>query len=143
MKIVFLDIDGVLNYEGCEIEHPLGHTGVDPEKVELLNQLLERTGAKVVISSTWRKHYTRKELTEYLESQGFRGEVIGFTPVHRGIRSFRGDEVGSWLSEHPEITHHVILDDDGDFHADQPLIQTDCMVGLTRENIDEAVRRLS
>ena len=51
MKIIFLDVDGELtysNYRNSETEN------IDPEKVSLVKEICDRTGAKVVISSSWR-----------------------------------------------------------------------------------------
>ena len=53
MKIIFLDIDGVLNCKYTK-EEIFFFPFVSPKKIELLKQLIERTGAKVVLSSTWR-----------------------------------------------------------------------------------------
>lgn len=64
MKIIFLDIDGVLNhedfyrerfekrYDDGAIEHP--YSEIDPKTVQRLNKIIEETGANIVISSTWR-----------------------------------------------------------------------------------------
>lgn len=63
MKIIFLDIDGVLNsdeyfdkikylkIEGIESE-------IDRKKVKLLQEAVKQTGAKVVLTSSWR--YTKR-----------------------------------------------------------------------------------
>ncbi|MFR1854625.1 MAG: HAD domain-containing protein, partial [Beduini sp.] len=53
MKIIILDIDGVLNCEYCKIKIDGVHFVMD-EKIILLKQLVDRTGAKIVLSSTWR-----------------------------------------------------------------------------------------
>lgn len=54
MKIIFLDIDGVLNCKFTKKEI-FWFAFVSPQKIELLKQLIERSGAKVVLSSTWRR----------------------------------------------------------------------------------------
>ena len=82
MKIIFLDFDGILNHEafykeryekrndGNVIEHP--YNQIDPKCVANLNNLCEATGAKIVISSTWRNSgldYCK----DVLEYHGFNG----------------------------------------------------------------------
>ena len=55
MKLIFLDIDGVLNYEGYERFTRSGTRFVDPVLIKRLKKIIDRTGAKVVLSSTWRR----------------------------------------------------------------------------------------
>lgn len=55
MKLIFLDIDGVLNYEGYERFTRMGTRFVDPVLIKRLKKIIDRTGAKVVLSSTWRR----------------------------------------------------------------------------------------
>ncbi len=51
MKALFLDIDGVLN---CHDARPNGYCGIHPGKVRLLDQIVERTGCRIVLASAWR-----------------------------------------------------------------------------------------
>lgn len=55
MKLIFLDIDGVLNYEGYERLTRSGTRFVDPILIKRLKKIIDCTGAKVVLSSTWRR----------------------------------------------------------------------------------------
>ena len=94
MKILFLDIDGVLNNEVILKNAP--HCEVlDATNVQQLNHIIAQTGAKVVVSSAWRQGRTIKQLQEVLEHDGFVGEVIGKTP--RLLAGVRGDEIMSWI----------------------------------------------
>ena len=54
MKIIFLDIDGVLNYRGCKSKSPSGCYGIEQDKVKLLKNIVEQTNAKLVLTSTWK-----------------------------------------------------------------------------------------
>ncbi len=132
-KVIFLDIDGVLNsvdwmqrIDGCNIwDQADGGSQLDPEAVKRLEYIVSKTGAQVVISSTWRKMYDVATIEGFLRRHGFTGKVIGET-VHRiptdertttqQMASVyqRGWEINAWLDEHPEVTHFVILDDDSD-----------------------------
>ena len=71
---------------------------VNPAAVALLNRVIERTGAKVVISSSWRHAFTIEGFRWLFGEKGFRGEVIGCTTLEE--RLTRGAEIWAWLQEH-------------------------------------------
>lgn len=50
-KIIFLDVDGVLNYMSYRNKST---ANIDPSKVEMLAYICTQTNAKVVITSSWR-----------------------------------------------------------------------------------------
>ena len=53
MKIIFLDIDGVCNC--CDTKERFhGLIGVDPILVARIKEIVDATGAEIVLSSTWR-----------------------------------------------------------------------------------------
>jgi len=82
MKVIFLDIDGVLNTWSFIAKLPSSASyqdAIDREAVSRLNRLVEATGAKVVISSSWRRIHTPADMQKLLDHQGFRGEVIDRT----------------------------------------------------------------
>ena len=120
MKIIFLDIDGVLN---CEKAYRSGecnyvkwnwengtedhHQSFCSWSKELLNKLIDETDAKIVISSTWRSsgiEFMRK----VWELEGMHGEIIGITPNFRGdINGYtipRGCEIDYFLSSSSRIS---------------------------------------
>jgi hypothetical protein len=141
MKLIFLDIDGVMNNElfyttkHQHIRHkeakedaPEGSWDIDERCVILLNHIINKTKAKVVISSSWRSSYSIEEFQTIFEYLGFRGEIISKTP-HLVFRSSveynysvpRGCEIKAWLELNKNIlgdkmskTKYVILDDDSD-----------------------------
>ncbi len=136
MKIIFLDIDGVLNRIGTRNRTETrwqGYIGMEPELVMRFNQLCERTGAKVVLSSVWRKD---DEWEKTMQANGLTCEFIGRTPSHDSGE--RGDEVDFWLcgflaANPDEQVRYAILDDDPDFFPSQPLYHTNYEDGLTPE----------
>lgn len=112
MKIIFLDIDGVLNvrYPGRDEYGRLFH----PHLVENLRNIVEKTEAKIVISSTWRMSGL-SIMKEMWEKRDLPGEVIDIIPNfmrERGTILCRGDEIKDWLDRHPEVTNYVYIDDD-------------------------------
>ena len=154
MKIVFLDIDGVLNSVDWYIrrkamEEQLGamprrHREIDPAAVERLNRLLEATGAEVVISSTWRRLHSLREIEEYLRACGYHGpRLLDDTPV---LCTLRGLEIQDWLDHaRDDITPDdiVILDDDSDMeHLEDRLVLTRHTTGLLDEHVERAIEML-
>jgi len=112
-KIIFLDFDGVLNCNTTKdlvTFPPWGaiFRGLDDDKVQLVSKLAEVTGAKVVISSTWRLHFSIAELKDILAKRGFTADVVGETPhSHKE----RGDEIQDWIEENGKPEAFVVLDD--------------------------------
>lgn len=141
-KTIFLDVDGVLNRRGTRERGPHSTYGVDCSLVPLFRKLIEATDAQIVLSSTWRLY---PEMVTYLWRQ--LGEDIKARCVGMTIELWdeeRGHEIQKWLDGHPEVTQFVILDDTPDMaHLMPHLIQTDSNVGLSEEDVAEAIRRLT
>lgn len=159
MKIVFLDFDGVLNSHLYFKSTPRGkelHDDIDPEAVARLNTLCTETGAKIVVSSTWRLGRPVDALQAILDARGFKGEVIGKTEDMRcGPNSdaiLRGNEVLQWIKAHPaecgapywDFSEYVILDDDSDFLYWQRnnLVLCDPFAGMTPQTVFRAKKVL-
>lgn len=120
MKVLFLDIDGVLNHQNTK-DRVCGFVGLDPELIAIFNKIVDAVpDLKIVVSSTWRKsvmpgvYHNFDELKALLAKRGLKGEIIGRTPDFAHIGGHRGSEIGNWLVGHPEVTHYAILDDDSD-----------------------------
>lgn len=141
MKVIFLDIDGVLNTP------PLAALREDaalcPERVARLEELCARTGAVLVLSSTWRRLYGLSDIRGWLVEKGLsRGRLIDRTPVLPG--RYRGEEIAAWLeSVGPRVKTFVILDDDADM-ADlgDRLVQTTTQDGLQDAHVERAAELL-
>jgi hypothetical protein len=160
VKIIFLDIDGVLNHEAFYKERfekryeegamPHPHSEIDPKSVENLNTLIKETDAKVVISSTWR-HSGLEYCKDVLEFHGFNGEIIDITPSHQS--RFRGLEILDWVKTNEKLigeryfnfTEYVILDDDSDmlYWQRNNFMLIDRFVGLTMGDVFRAKRILN
>ncbi len=154
MKVIFLDIDGVLNWIGCpDIIQDVYF--VNDEKIFLLKEIIDRTGAKVVLSSTWRfgwfdrdnginteKSYRFEKLEEKLADNGI--EFLSKTPVIK--HASRGKVIQKWLENWngEKIENFVILDDgcSAEPYADR-LILTSTYKGLQSEDVEKAVSLLN
>lgn len=165
MRVLFLDIDGVLNDRDTLIaadstdtatEAEAAIVGMDPcallgdlrsisaEMVRHLNTLIERAKVDgVVISSSWRIGFSLQFIEAVLKHHGFKGTVIGKTPRSNprdgSFRILRGWEIREWLVDHPEVTDFVILDDDSDMDDLPNFVHVNGSKGLTMNDIEQAV----
>lgn len=129
MKVLFLDVDGVLNsMTWFASQPPTAVTEVDPAAVRRIQRIVERTGARVVLSSSWRGSDDHPgELEAKLVGAGV--PIHGRTPRLEG---HRGDEIRAWLAVHPEVTAFAIIDDDSDAgeHYPDRFVRTYTRVGM-------------
>lgn len=152
MKVIFLDVDGVLNsdeyfdriqnldIEGIESE-------IDINKVKLLKKAVDTTGAKVVLSSSWRYTKNALALKKLLADYGIR--ITDSTPV---VENKRGLEIKKWLENNDNVEDFVILDDEVFDSYDSCLMEklvkmskekeTDIGEGLLPENVEKIIERL-
>ncbi len=157
MKVIFLDIDGVLNV------YPPGRDEYGdhfmPHLIENLKYILDNTGAKIVVSSSWRL-CGEQTMKEMWEKRNLPGEVIGITPnmtygINCNTSTPRGKEIERWLYTNIGIESYVILDDDSDMLEDQMInfVRTsdnpthpdhvDIGYGLTRICAEQAIEILN
>lgn len=100
MKIIFLDIDDVINIKW--------KSKWDKTAIYNLNEIIKNTGAKIVVTSTWRIAYDLPKLKEIFQKQGIVGEVISVTPI---LNMDRGHEILEWLKENKDISNFAVIDD--------------------------------
>jgi len=159
MKVIFLDIDGVLNhnlyYEKINYDKSdYPYSKFDPEKIELLNTLIKNTGAKIIISSTWRKNTQKEELEKIMQKRGFKYTILDFTPKLSYNGNYgavpRGCEIQVWIDKNIEFNKrdslkYVIFDDDSDMllWQKESYFQVDGYCGLTPNIIYRAERFLN
>lgn len=133
MRVIFLDIDGVVNTFQIYKEKPAHLADVFMPKIKdyylyicssgdgrvsngqaiiWLEKICKDWNAKIVLTSTWRLRFDNACQALYNTGLSKDVEIIGRTP---SVEShYRGKEIQLWLEEHPEVTDFVILDDDGD-----------------------------
>lgn len=153
-RIVFLDIDGVLNHRrvwhgrreraaALDKPHAIAYASFDRVCVMRLNRILDETGAVCVLSSSWRRSFSLDEMRDMLAHNGFTGQLIGKTDYLQN--SVRGEEIQKWLDEcERDVERIVILDDEADMYPlIHRLVQTDFdNGGLLDEHVDRAVEML-
>lgn len=130
MKVLFLDIDGVLNWE--KTTHKVdGWRGLCDIRIERLNKIfLAVPEVQVVLSSSWRDmiglYQTRGELLK----RGYKGPDFHSATISSAVINERGGEIKDWFFRHDmkveefakrenpprwapkPVTNFVILDDD-------------------------------
>ena len=163
-KVIFLDIDGVLNtgrwYSKMDRNTPKDKYGYafDPNAVANLKKIIDETGAEIVISSSW-KSFGLSELEEMWQDRVLPGKLIGITPNtvsdemllnadldHMELFSIRGMEIKEWLSKKGKyVSHYVIIDDMDNMLQEQKshFVQTNPEVGITEENAVQAISILN
>lgn len=153
MKVIFLDVDGVLNSHKYtvrtkdDIEHT--YKFLEKNKIEHLKQIVEATNARLVLSSTWRMSFDQNlKPTDYL------GTSIADALQNQGLvlysktDNFNDDrylEIKDWLENHSKVDRFVILDD-GDFDWKELRsfwVKTSFYIGLTGRLADDVVRMLN
>lgn len=122
MKIIYLDIDGVLctHRASAAIGETVRMDYLDPIACKLVERLITEFQAKIVISSTWRLVCSKGEMYQLFRCAGHHILANAIytrwcTPDFKGKK--RGYEIEASLSEienHDHVTHYVILDDDSD-----------------------------
>lgn len=133
MKILFLDIDGVLNsqrsayaFGGFPFDVDKHRNRFDEVAIALVRNICTAAGAQIVLSSSWRTDKDWQRIGRSLNLP-----IVDRTPyLHPGPR---GVEIAAWLAEHPEVECYAILDDDGDMLDEQRpfFVQTTHQDGLT------------
>lgn len=155
MKLLFLDIDGVLNWESYVAKDWLepiedewyGAHVIDPECVAVLNEVVAATGCRLVLSSTWRVRYkVFGEVNAILKSRGlatnlWRRTDAPFQLEPGGRWSKRGDEIMRFVGTRPTfdgLTWAVLDDEPMDLVGDH-LVLTDSAFGLQPEHVGALV----
>ena len=146
IKVVFLDVDGVLNNNKTTRKTTGGYPFVGSRLLKNLKRIITETGAKVVLSSDWRydrddPRYNRDYLELHNELLRYGIKLYGFTPELPSAH--RGAEIDEWLKAHAEVSNFVILDDRTDIEPNTDhWVQTVMSRGLGAEETRKAIEIL-
>lgn len=148
MKLIFLDVDGVLNTTsnwGIKLVNGVWEGGtIEPAKVSAINQIVDATGAKIVVSSMWRVGRTVEDLQKLLNDEGAEFEIIGTTPE---APRERWGQILKWLQSHSGAlnSHYVIIDDwlEAGWGHSGHFVNTDPEVGITDADVQKAIEILN
>lgn len=146
MKILFLDIDGVLNSERYVKSHQKAGVVIDETKMTLLKAIIEKTGALIVLTSSWREHWNRE--SELCDSSGIEiNEIFGKFALSvfdktTDERMPREQQIRSYLDSLPRIDSFAIVDDmylSAEFIGNR-FVRTSCFKdGLTERDAEAII----
>lgn len=125
-KYIFLDVDGVLNGQ-----HSFNETCLYPFYLNNLKELINKTNAKIILSSSWR-NFLHKENNKYVPNKegGYGDKLIkAFDELNLEIHDTtelgystkkRGFQIKEWLDNYADKEYkYIILDDDDDMLTEQ------------------------
>lgn len=149
LKIIFLDIDGVLNSVAYDRVRTLTEGNIDVSRLPLLKRIVDATGAQIVLSSTWRVHWDKREA--YCDAIGRELNAVfqkaGLTIFDKTpVMDCRQQEITAWIDAHPQLQNFVILDDifGGWGELEAHLVRTNSRIGrgLEEGHADAAIKIL-
>lgn len=155
MKLIFLDVDGNLNYLGCKARSATGCLGIEDEKVKLLRQIIDHTDASVILTSTWKTDWFR---TQYIEDLPKDGQYLVRQLGKYGIFILDKTEDPSWAQRGQgildfienskyNVEQFVILDDESfdfiELGLENHFVKTSFADGLLPEHVEKAVSILN
>lgn len=151
MKVIFLDIDGVLNSRAYDRKRNWDEqTDIDETRLPLIKEIVDATNAKIVLSSTWRQHWDKeKNLCDedglYINKtfDKFGLSIYDKTP-DLGITALRREEISKWLKEtEQKIDSFVIIDDYryGWGDLSEHFVKTDpnFQLGIEKDHVEKAI----
>jgi len=162
MKIIFLDVDGVLNSEVWNHNHKFeAENGflIDEEAIKLLSYLIKTSGAKIVLHSGWRFWFDKNFSPIRKESENFKNlldknglSFYDFTPdlTTEEIRESgkfslaKPKEILLWLNNHSDISNWVVIDDIvlNDETIQKHQVAPDSKIGLSIADLEKAIKLL-
>ncbi len=149
MKVIFLDFDGVLNTDSYI--RSCGYDGLilDPSKMRLLKKIVELTGAKIVLTTSWKEHWEKDD-----KKCDGSGKLMNTVFARYGLEIYdkvphkreREDSIVKWLEDNPQAEKYVILDDavlEGELIRDFFIRTSAFREGLEQEHAEKAIRLLN
>lgn len=159
IKAIFLDVDGVLNCQDTE-ETCGDYIGIEDTKVILLKQIIDATGAIIILVSSWKEGWisnpnfkiTQDELATYLDEKLAKQGLVIKGKTFDGNSDMRGKGIIRFIDKQKEIginiDKYIILDDEMFDYLEvdiaRHLIKTSfCGNGLELEHVKRAIEALA
>ena len=150
--VIFLDFDGVLSTDDYLDQlraansktHDYFGRLFDPECISCLRRIIKSTGARIVITSSWRNYLSTFQFILMWHIRKLPGILAGVVPQGS---AYRGNEIDEWLKQHTNISRYAILDDmdSRQFKSDQSshLVTTNHFKGLQPEHLPQTLSILA
>lgn len=153
MKLLFLDIDGVLNNEKSQTCAPSGCTGIDDKLTKRLARIIEETDALIILTSDWKIGWESfdvdcsedaKYLNRKLKRFGLKISAKTYDYyVYDLFFEDRGKGIHKYLEKVNNVESYVVIDDhtftDFDIEIMEHLVLTDCKEGLTDSDVEKSI----
>lgn len=135
MKVIFLDHDGVMvtsnqfgsrftkqrkhrrkGMKSSDLDVNLRFDNFDRKAVSILNEIIQKTDAEIVVSSDWKKHSSLNEMKEFYKQQGVIKSPVSFTPdvnktkLTQSLEDVRCVEIKEYLTDN-NVESWVCVDD--------------------------------
>ena len=128
MKVIFLDVDGVLNsVDTSEVFQ--GFVGIDDKLVSKLRKIVRATGAQIVLSSSWKHDWEpldkdkQNKYGDYLDQKHKKYLLSAVDKTSEANSECRGEGIIEWVGTH-EVDSFIILDDEWfDFKMDELIVK--------------------
>ena len=142
MKVIFLDVDGVLNNDSTRARTPNGFVGIMDSKVKLIKKIVDETDSIIVLSTDWRcMDYDDPDYI-YLEKKLDKQGLCAFDKTPELDTFRRGREIFVWLQAHDNVESYVVLDDiefsDFNYYKLNRII-TNYHRGITEADAEDAI----
>ena len=151
IKVIFLDVDGVLNDSKCNARVCSSLIGIRDRLVKNLAAIVEATDAVIVLTSSWKSEWHRNtfardqpDMGKYLQNK-LAKQHLYILDKTKDDGDNRGEGIQRWLANHPSVTNWIVLDDDifPDYYAQgiiPHLIHTSFRNGgLTTKHAERAI----
>ena len=170
MKVIFLDIDGVLNTTDTFIKRSEEYkkTGiykieVDEFRLEYLKEIIDKTNAKIVLSSSWRYFFTKsskKVIPRTQKGKELYDLFLNYDIEIYDIISINGNsregQINEWLENNSNIESFIIIDDEPNMFnelsdrliqtsivkSNEMLMNMDDCIGLCEHHIYSSINML-
>jgi len=150
IKVIFEDINGPLIPFDEESKVDYHKYFSDENKwskdaMSNLNTIIEKTDAKVVISSSYRDEKTKSRIEEMMIKAGFKYKIYDLIGNEKS--KSRGEDIKKWLSNNKIVSNFIIIDDKkkdfNDIFSKKHIIKTTHKLGITKDIADEAIEKLN
>ena len=158
MKIIFLDVDGVLNFVGTSAKAPGGFAGITDSCVRMLRHIVDKTGAILVLMSSWRRELADKTLAPATPNGEYLVRKLSRCGLHLSSKTddaFRQTQrlqsIEDWIKTNVldgELESWIVLDDLTREDTAPPefaehIVTTDDRFGLTDKDAELAISLLN
>ena len=138
-KIIFLDIDGVLNISESIVEHNNKYfSDMDEDKINYLNNICKKFNIKIVLSSSWRDNNSIEDTNDFFKYKGIKNKIVDYVEQFKD----KNEAIREYIEKN-NIKDFIVIDDEDKvlkgFDSSNILKTTD---GINENKYQELLRKL-